>query len=508
METPIKHVFVVMFENRSFDHMLGFSGIQGFDAFSGMATSIEGIKNPDDYKVEFPSGSGEFYKPTLDAPYSMSVDPSHEFLDTVDQLCGDKNLYVPGTYPPISNAGFAKSFSGCDPKDPGGNMRCLSEMQVPVLNQLAKEFAVCDHWFSSVPGPTWPNRFFLHAATTGGLDDSPSIQMIEQADIVEEFNFKNGTIFDRLSEKGIDWRIYNDDEFAQSYALHKMEVYEDQGKLRPFKKFKGEVNQPDYTPYYTFIEPCYGFVLTDKGSFKCGNSQHPLDDVRHGEKFLKTIYETIRNSPHWETSCLVVTYDEHGGFFDHIPPPKTISPGDAIIDPSYVHHQFSFDQLGVRVPALIISPWIPKNTVDHTIYDHTSILKTLEIWKELDPLTERDKNANSFSHLFSLDKPRKDSPETLTTTTHFTDYQCQKWFLLFEKLFNELVMKVIKSDPISATARGFLHLAFLHNIRKVPAGNREGEINKYKAVATKKDALNYIDDTRKKIKVAESSNKP
>jgi phospholipase C len=505
MESPIKHVFVVMFENRSFDHLLGFSGIQGVDALSGLATSIEGIKKPDDFKVEFPLGSGKFFMPVLDAPYSMTADPPHEFLDTVDQLSGDRLLYKPGGYPTIHNGGFTKSFSSCDAKDPAGNLRCLSESQIPVIHQLAREFAVCDHWFSSVPGPTWPNRFFLHAATSGGLDDSPSTQMIERSDIVEEFNFQHGTIFDRLSQKGIDWRIYHDDEFAQSSALHNMEEYEDQGKLRPFKKFKGELNSPDYTPYYTFIEPCYGFVLTDRGSFKCGNSQHPLDDVRHGEKFLKTIYETIRNSPLWESCCLVVTYDEHGGFFDHVPPPQAVSPGDAIIDPSFVHHQFNFEQLGVRVPALIISPWIPKNIIDHSIYDHTSILKTIELWKDLDPLTERDKNANSFKGLFSLNEPRKNSPETLTVPAHFSDMKCQRWVLLLEKFFNELVMMVIKSDPISATARGFLHLAFLRNIRKQSPGNRLEETNKYKAVTTNKEALNYINDTRKKVKMAEIS---
>jgi phospholipase C len=111
MNNMIKHVFVVMFENRSFDHMLGFSGIEGNDAVTGQATSIEGIKNPGDHQVEFPAGSGTFYMPTPDAPYSMNIDPPHEFLDTVEQLSGGKNSYTAGNYPVINNGGFATSFA-------------------------------------------------------------------------------------------------------------------------------------------------------------------------------------------------------------------------------------------------------------------------------------------------------------------------------------------------------------------------------------------------------------
>jgi phospholipase C len=127
---------------------------------------------------------------------------------------------------------------------------------------------------------------------------------------------------------------------------------------------------------------------------------------------IKQVYETIRNSPHWEKSALVLALDEHGGFYDHVAPPPAVPPGDTITQ-SYVQNHFQFDQLGVRVPALIISPYIRKGVIDHTQYDHTSMLATVERLFGMKSLTNRDEAANDFLHLFSLDSPREDTPTTL-----------------------------------------------------------------------------------------------
>src|SRR5712691_13058638 len=108
--------------------------------------------------------------------------------------------------------------------------------------------------------------------------------------------------------------------------------------------------------------------------FVGGNSQQPKDDVTRGEALLKQVYETIRRSPHWESSVLIVIYDEHGGFYDHVPPPQTVAPGDAVTDSGNNTNHFDFKQLGVRIPTVIISPLIPKGVIDTTIYDHTSVL--------------------------------------------------------------------------------------------------------------------------------------
>jgi phospholipase C len=508
MSDKIKHVFVVMFENRSFDHMLGFSAIEGIDLNTGMATRINGINNPDDYKIEFPIGSGNFVKPTPDAPFSMKFDPPHEFKDTAEQLCGKRAVYKDGSYPPINNLGFAESYFKSDKNHPGENMKCFASKDLPVLNRLANEFAICDNWFSSIPGPTWPNRFFLHAATSGGLDDSPSKTVIKHADLREEFSFQNGHIFEKLNAKGIPWVIYEGDELTQAFALKGMHMNDDKGYLHPFKNFKKDLSDSKFSPAYIFIEPCYGFVLTDKGSFKCGNSQHPLDDVRRGEGLLKYIYETIRNSPHWESSCLIVTYDEHGGFYDHVAPPRAVPPGDAIVDPSYNQNGFAFDQLGVRVPTLVISPWIPKSTIDHNQYDHTSILRTLEELLNLDHLTNRDKNARSLESLFKLNSPRQDVPTALDPTNPFINLECNKCLNKIKNLFLNFTLDKLKEIEITPTARGFLHLAFLKKIHTVPASEKAQEVAKYNSIDNKGDALKYIQTAKEEIKKSNELKQP
>lgn len=500
MISKIKHVFVLMFENRSFDHMLGFSQIEGIDAITGLPTKINGIENPSDYREEYPLGSGKFYQPEPEAPYSLSFDPPHEFTNTLKSLAGQDAIYMPHAYPQITNNGFIAAYAQCSQKDIGANMKCFRKDQLPVIHTLAEEFAVCDHWFSSVPGPTWPNRFFLHAATSGGLDDSPVKKVVELADFLEEFNFEHGTIFDRLELNGIPWMIYEGDEFSQSYALSGMADYSEK-YLRPFNKFKEDLKDPAYAPAYIFIEPSYGYVLTDKGSFKCGNSMHPLDDVRRGELLLKEIYEAIRNSPHWESSCLIVTYDEHGGFFDHVPPPKAVPPGDTVTNPSYNQHGFSFDQLGVRVPTLIISPLIPHNIIDHTTYDHASLLKTVEQWLGLEPLTNRDRNASSFDHLFKLDTPR-DTPSTVIGPKAFMNVECNKCWATIKNLFINLGLRGLKSlevSEISGTVSGFLHLAFLKKVHQLSPAQKRDEISRYNNLNNKADALKYIEGARKMV---------
>src|SRR5438105_9472171 len=184
-------------------------------------------------------------------------------------------------------------------------MKCYSPEQLPVLTTLAQEFAVCDHWFSSMPGPTWPNRFFVHAASSVGLDDSPALPSEVTSVLFNGYKFDNGTIYDRLDDENIDWTIYHGDVLPQALAISGMTAHLFDGHIKNFADFSHDVNNPAYATSYAFIEPNYGHVSTD---FTCGNSQHPKDDVTRGEKLLKTIYETIRNSPHWDSSILIITY--------------------------------------------------------------------------------------------------------------------------------------------------------------------------------------------------------
>src|SRR6185312_4200208 len=211
---------------------------------------------------------------------------------------------------------------------------------------LAKEFALFNFWYSSLPGPTWPNRFFIHAATSGGLSDSPTTDQI-----LSGFSFENGTIYDRLDKAGKSWCIYHDG-LPQTAGISSL-----RGEyINPFtEKFQGiddffeDIQNGDLCDY-NFIEPRY-----DTGNnYLDGNSMHPLNDIRKGEALVKRVYEALRNSKYWNDTMFIITFDEHGGFYDHQPPPPTVSTGDdsRYANPAYA---FLFNHLGVRVPAIVVS---------------------------------------------------------------------------------------------------------------------------------------------------------
>jgi phospholipase C len=344
----IEHVFVLMFENRSFDHVLGFSALSGTDASTGKATAIDGLTGSESNDLP----SGVRVRVAAGADYVLPADPGHGFADVVTQLCGQGAPYSSAAgHPAINNSGFAASFAAKVPSmDPATIMRAFRPNQLPVMNALAAEFAVCDRWFSSLPGPTWPNRLFVHAASSAGLDDSPTaLQSIET--LLEGYKFANGTIYDRLDSAGLGWHIVEGDALPPTLTLSGMVKSALSGKFLTMVEFEAQLSDPGFADRYVFIEPSYGHVLADGSNFKCGNSMHPLDDVTRGEQHLKEVYELIRNSPHWEDSLLIVIYDEHGGFFDHVAPPEAIPPNDTTGAGPYSQHNFNFNRLGVRVPG-------------------------------------------------------------------------------------------------------------------------------------------------------------
>lgn len=483
----IKHVFVLMLENRSFDHLLGFSQLKGTDAVTGQPTSIEGLDPVRDWNA---GPDGKPVPVSSPADWAMPHDPGHEFPDVMEQLCG-----VNGTFPHINNSGFVADYAKVDPAHPGEIMKCYAPEQLPVITTLAREFAVCDHWFSSMPGPTWPNRFFIHAASSGGLDHSPTTENIASSILVNGYKFDNGTIYDCLDDEGLSWTIYKGDAFPQALAISGMTVRLAEGRFRDFEDFSVHVQDPGYSTSYAFIEPDY-HVSAD---FVCGNSQHPKDDVTRGEAVLKKVYETIRNSPHWESSLLIVTYDEHGGFYDHVPPPQTVSPGDKPTDPENNRYGFDFTQLGVRVPAIIISPLIPRGTIDHTVYDHTSALATLEHIFGLQPLTDRDTHANSLYHLLSLAAPRTDAPLTLPDPA-------QSGIACADEPEENIAARQVAAHPDRAAAppdpsvQAFMHIAYLRDRQASPEPEKEQRTARYlSAKSTRAGAKDYLTEVRKKV---------
>jgi phospholipase C len=487
----VRNVFVLILENRSFDHMLGFSAITGFDAATGAPTAVDGLDGTQSNQYQ-----GQTYTVAHPAPDTMPVDPGHEFADVLMQLCGPGAVYAPGAaYPAINNSGFVADYvESPSPEEGkalgtyGDIMRCLSPEQLPVLNALAREFAVCDHWHASMPGPTWPNRFFVHAGSSGGLDDSPTNEEIFAWETLRGFELKNGTVFDALAAKSATpWRIYTGGDFPNVAALKGIH----QPQLLPFNDFAKDVENPSYPWLYTFIEPNYGDILN--GTYEGGTSQHPLDGVAHGEALIKTVYESIRKSPHWNKSLLIVTWDEHGGFYDHVAPPSAVAPGDAGPGSTYNKHGFTFEQLGVRVPAVVVSPWIPQNRIDHQLYDHASIPATLQQLFGIPALTNRDAAAHDVTPLLSLPALRTDTPITLSNPAFPVAPPIAQRALPPENSVNT------RSLP------GFLNLAMRRDMAMSDPAAQPAIVARVRAIQTRGEAAQYIQQVQAKMRAAGQS---
>jgi len=527
---PIKHIFVLMLENRAFDHMLGLAEIEGINAVTGERTHVDGLRGGHPFTNPNPNAADTLVPASPPADFTFwhtAPDPGHEFNNALLQLCGytrehDGGVKVPtypdktGRYPqPITNGGFIASYFGLAPQegvtpnqtDPERIMKCFTPDQLPVLTTVAREFAVCDRWFSSMPGPTWPNRFFIHAASSGGLDDSPSPFQTATSTLLNGFRFENGTIYDSLEDRCFDWKVFMGDELPQVFAISGMTDRRLEGHFHDFSDFSEALSDPDFSASYVFIEPNYGNVLpTTPGDFTCGNSQHPLDDVTRGERLIKTVYETIRNSPHWNDSLLLVTYDEQGGFYDHVAPPATVSPADTISDESNNHNQFDFTQLGIRVPAIVISPLIPANRIDHSVYDHTSLLATTEAMFGLKSLTNRDAQASTLNHLLSLQAPRTDAPTSLPDPAE-SGFRCEDDPGATARIRSAVTEEDGEAQPVEPVLRAFLHVAFLRDYHHANPLARPAIVRRFRAINTRFQALQYMQDVARRLAKPKTSPK-
>lgn len=413
----VDNVFVLMLENHSFDNVFAFSGIDGI---IGSSTQNMNEYNNKQYFCASP------------APPAMPTDPGHEFADVYEQLCGEGKVHTPWTgysAQALTASGYVANYATSltelkdnnpaylpTPDEYGDIMLCFdTPKDLPVIYQLATEFAVCNQWFSSLPGPTWPNRFFVHGASSGGWTNSPGKSDMAKWETVSGFTYPSGaSIYDRLNTAHMNWRIYVDETgnalggIPQVSALKGVTFKID---TENFSDFANDLLGP-YPYPYTFIEPNYGDIAG--GTYVGGSSQHPMDSMARGEALIKATYEAIRNSPGWVRSLLIVTYDEHGGFHDAIPPIPAPPPNDGSPQDSTKNSGgFLFDNYGVRVPAVIVSPLIPKATVSNTRYDHASVPATLEHLWGLPYMTARDQQANPVLSLLSLASARTDCPTTL-----------------------------------------------------------------------------------------------
>jgi phospholipase C len=388
----LRHVVVLMMENRSFDHLLGSLHAQN-QAIDGLVGNEE---NPDSTGVPVTVAPDAAYQSQLDP------DPDHHFPAVDLQIFGG----VTTAQNPNRQAnmqGFVKSYFNQQFNVPHSHliMNYFTPKMLPVLTGLAMEFAVLNRWFSSIPGPTLCNRAFAHYGTSFG-----QVSMD-----VFYWNKQYLSIYERLVAAGHTTKLYYYDEASSS--LEVVNLLQNQPQLfGSFQDFIDACNK-NLLPDYCFIEPNYTDHDAPDGSGELiACDQHPDHDVRAGEQYIASVYNAIRNNPNlWPNTALLVVYDEHGGIFDHVPPPGC-TPDGFVAQPSATGtpDPFHFDRLGVRVPAILISPWVGRGVIND-IYEHASIPATITEYflGAYAARSPREIAANTFLNSISLQAMRPDN---------------------------------------------------------------------------------------------------
>lgn len=382
----LQHVVVLMMENRSFDHMLG--------ALRARDARIDGF--PADWAN--PDVNGRAIKAQAKAKYQSQLDPdpNHHFAAV------DKQIFNGGVTP--SMQGFVRSYydQQQDAAQSQKIMYYFRPTQLPVLSNLALEYAVFNAWFASIPGPTLCNRAFAHYGTSFGH-------------VGMELNYLNRkykSVYERLIASGHTTKLYYYDRASSTMEL--VNLLQDQPQIfATYDQFLADCHAGTL-PQYSFVEPNYsdhdGIIASD---------QHPDHHVGEGERFIASIYMAIKSNPLlWNSTALLIVYDEHGGIFDHVSPAQCAVPDEfsASGADTGTGQAFNFDRFGVRVPAVLVSPWIPKNTVVDSArtFEHASIPATVMRW--LVPAfpnaqrSPREAAADTFLDLLTLPMVRTDGP--------------------------------------------------------------------------------------------------
>jgi phospholipase C len=351
----VKTIVITMMENRSFDHILGYLGLP--NSGHPLAARIEGIQHANLYYAHDPYPPRRLTNPSIDP------DPPHEREDIAIQI----NSPVAG---PMK--GFVDSYRSHYPNaDIGRVMEYCPNQYLSTTDFLARNFTICDNWFSCVPASTLPNR--LMAASGYALVDHTPSGYLQIAQNLFHDN-PDDLVYDWLEARGIGWRLYYSGSFFFMQMPRMLVKYEadveTQAIFRPIDRLIDDFQNGDVAQV-VFIEPRY------QDDFRRGAAQatddHPPASVWGGQRHLKLVYDALTANPSvWGGLVGIVTYDEHGSFFDHVQPPRiaTVAP------PGAVYNQ-GFETLGVRVPGIIISPFVQPASLSESLFDHTSILKFL-----------------------------------------------------------------------------------------------------------------------------------
>jgi phospholipase C len=443
----IENIVVVMLENRSFDQMLG-TLYPNSSQFEGLKLdgSMSNCWNGRDYPVTNTSSGNPFTTPTPD-PGESFPDMNLQIFNTTDPTAADAanmagfvNDWMAGVknqYPKIPTGRGCwwlpidwPTLPRVDPKkkktvDPCDIMFYFTPSQLAVTSMLAQSFGVSDAWFGSCPTQTYPNRFFVNCGTSGGYVEDVDYPC--HLELLPDLN----NIFQLLDGNGdynpSNWRVYFHDfsiaglikyVFMSHFSKHRMVCNfdtSDHGKDTKSPTFAEDV-QNQTLPKYSFIEPRYEIGKDNLQP----NDNHPPYDVRYGEILVGTIYNLLRASKYyWPRTLLIITYDEHGGCYDHVIPPTAVAPGGASLRDA---SKFEFTRYGPRVPAILVSPYIPAGSIVRPAnfsynqgkgtsttngvkpFDHTSVIKTIvECFNILGGtayLTQRDMIAPSLADGF------------------------------------------------------------------------------------------------------------
>ncbi len=358
MLPKIRHVVVLMMENHSFDNYFGMLG-------RGDGFSLDGSGSPTNANPA-PDGS------TVVATHATSVCQAH--VDVSQSWTASHIAWDHG-----KNDGFVRA-TGPDP------MHYFTGEDLPFYYSLGRTFPLCDRWFASVMAQTYPNRKFLLAGSAFGLvDDSFPSQAAHPLR-------SNGptTIFESLDAHGIDWKDYYSD-LPSVLLFPYLASSAHTGRFVKMNQFFTDA-AAGTLPFFSMVEPNYG----------TGSEENP-QDVRNGELFASQVINAVMTSPAWSSTVLFWLYDEHGGYYDHVPPQPAVPPDDIAPNVSSAAMEGDhYSYTGFRVPAVVVSPWARRDYVSHVVHDHTSILKFVATKWNLPALSDRDANASNLLDTLDL----------------------------------------------------------------------------------------------------------
>jgi phospholipase C len=417
----VDHIVVLMLENRSFDHMLGYLSLAAEQGGRGRS-DIDGLSGPE---VNFNPHDGSTYAiHHLDRTKLAGEveDPDHSAASVDEQLANGGQGFVTN-FARISTARAEKADQPVP--DPGLVMGYYDGDDLPVYDHLAGEYCVVDRWFSSVPGATWPNRLYAVTGQAAGSRNDVAPPLYDLPSFVRH-----------LDEHKVDWRWYSFDpgtlraiDPAYRFTRHDRFAYLDARKLSTKERAVGELTEegPSFLddvaagnlPAVSWIDPRFKDLRVLGPD---SNDDHPPSDVVAGQELVLTIYHALSSSPSWEKTLFVIAYDEHGGFYDHVAPPTAVD-----------EHP-EFQRLGVRVPALLVSPLVARGRSSTALlgpdfhFDHTSLIKTIltrfcNSHGQIPKMTDRVQAANHIGHLLADGPPRQDLADHASLAARLNDWR-------------------------------------------------------------------------------------